>query len=90
MKSIAVSLALIFAGSAALAGQVGAPLSASSALDRLSKITGNNLIIQASVTCFSKGEQTSGMNKICYYDCLGSAAAITISAVSLCPLTIKN
>lgn len=46
--------------------------------------------IKASTTCFSKGEQTSGMNKICYYDCLGSAAAITISAVALCPLTIQQ
>ena len=30
------------------------------------------------------------MNKICYYDCLGSAAAITIGAVQLCPLTIQQ
>lgn len=34
----------------------------------------------ASVLCFKTGEQTSGMNKICYYNCLGSAAAITIPA----------
>lgn len=40
--------------------------------------------------CFGKGEQQSGMNKICYYDCLGSLTAITISATSLCPLTIDN
>ena len=40
--------------------------------------------------CFSKGEQISGMNKICYYDCLGSAAAITVSSVQLCPLTIER
>lgn len=44
----------------------------------------------AGITCFKTGEQTSGMNKICYYDCLGSPAAITISAVSLCPLSIKR
>ena len=41
-------------------------------------------------TCFKTGEETSGTNKICYYDCLGSAAAITISSVSLCPLTINR
>jgi hypothetical protein len=41
-------------------------------------------------TCFARGEQASGMNKICYYDCLGSARAITQSAVSLCPLTIQQ
>jgi len=44
----------------------------------------------ASVTCFKSGERTSGMNKICYYDCLGSEAAITVSSVELCPLSIKN
>ena len=41
-------------------------------------------------TCFKTGERISGMNKICYYDCLGSEAAITISSVDLCPLTIEN
>lgn len=45
---------------------------------------------QVAVTCFKTGERSSGMNKICYYDCLGSAAAITISAVELCPLSIDN
>ena len=42
----------------------------------------------AAVTCFKTGERQSGMNKICFYNCLGSEAAITISAVELCPLTI--
>ena len=42
------------------------------------------------VTCFKTGEETSGMNKICYYDCMGSSAAITVSAVSLCPLSINQ
>jgi hypothetical protein len=46
--------------------------------------------VKAAVTCFLKGEQTSGMNKICYYDCLGSAAAITIKATQLCPLNIQQ
>lgn len=44
----------------------------------------------AATTCFKSGEQTSGMNKICYYNCLGSQAAITIGAVELCPLTIER
>ena len=47
-------------------------------------------IIEAATTCFKTGEQTSGMNKICYYNCLGSTKAITISATSLCPLSIKD
>ena len=40
-------------------------------------------------TAFFKYERTSGMNKICFYDYLGSEVAITQSAVSLCPLTIS-
>lgn len=47
-------------------------------------------IEKAATTCFKSGEQTSGMNKICYYNCLGSQAAITISAVAICPLSIKR
>ena len=35
---------------------------------------------------FKTGKIFSGMNKICYYDCLGSEAAITISSIELCPL----
>ena len=42
-----------------------------------------------STTCFARGERQAGMNKICYYDCLGSARAITQS-VSLCPLSIQQ
>lgn len=42
------------------------------------------------MTCFLQGEKTSGMNKICFYDCMGSEAAITIGAVELCPLTIDR
>jgi hypothetical protein len=45
---------------------------------------------QIAATCFKSGEQTSGMNKICYYDCMGSQAAITIKSVQLCPLSINR
>ncbi len=38
--------------------------------------------------CFLAGEQVSGMNKICYYDCVDGTKAITISSVALCPLSI--
>lgn len=48
--------------------------------------TGNQL----AATCFKSGEQDAGMNKICYYDCLGSTVAITIRSTQLCPLSIKN
>ena len=40
-------------------------------------------------TAFYTGERVSGMHKICYYDYLGDAVAITIRSVDLCPLTIQ-
>jgi hypothetical protein len=43
-----------------------------------------------STTCHRRGEARSGMNKICYYDCLGSAAATTVGSAELCPLTIEH
>lgn len=46
--------------------------------------------VQVATLCFKSGEQQGGMNKICYYNCLGSTVAITIGAVQLCPLTIDN
>ena len=44
----------------------------------------------AAVTCFLEGEQISGLNKICLYDCVGSGFAITVKATDLCPLTVNN
>ena len=44
----------------------------------------------AAITCFKSGEQVSGMNKICYYDCLGSTNAINVKSHQLCPLNIKR
>jgi len=41
-------------------------------------------------TCFSSGEQISGLNKICFYDCVSGGKAITIKSTSLCPLTIRD
>ena len=46
--------------------------------------------VQVAVMCFKSGEEVSGMNKICYYNCLGSTLAINVSAVSLCPLSIDH
>ena len=46
-------------------------------------VIGNN-----ASACFKSGESTSGMNKICYYDCVSGKKAITISATSLCPLSL--
>lgn len=41
-------------------------------------------------TCFKTGERVDGMNKICFYKCPSGDAAITISAVELCPLSIEK
>jgi len=38
--------------------------------------------------CFLSGERVSGMNKICYYDCVSGTRAITIRSTSLCPLSL--
>ena len=43
---------------------------------------------RVAVKCFKSGEQISGFNKICFYNCMGSTRAITISSTSLCPLSI--
>jgi hypothetical protein len=34
-------------------------------------------------------EQTSGLNKICYYAVLGSARTLTVSSISLCPASYQ-
>lgn len=41
------------------------------------------------VTAFQTGERTTGMTKQCFYEALGSAYTRTISAVALCPLSIR-
>ena len=38
---------------------------------------------------FFSHDEVSGLNRICYYDYLGSTVAITIKAHKLCPLTIE-
>ena len=40
--------------------------------------------------CFSSGERTDGLNKICYYRCPSGEVAITIRSTSLCPLNINR
>jgi hypothetical protein len=81
MRLIIGVIAVLFAGSIAAEDQSG------SARFDIAKV---RPAVRQGATCFKKGEVTSGMNKICYYDCLGSEAAITISSVSLCPLNIRR
>jgi hypothetical protein len=40
--------------------------------------------------CFLTSEQESGFNRICFYDCSGSNAAVTIKISDLCSPTIRR
>lgn len=42
------------------------------------------------LVCFGTGQQVSGINRICYYNCAGSGAAITISIAQVCPISIQR
>lgn len=46
--------------------------------------------LQLALICFKSGEQLSGMNKLCFYNCNGSGTAVTIGATQLCPLTMSQ
>jgi hypothetical protein len=45
---------------------------------------------QAGMSCMKKREWTSGFNKNCVYDCLGSEAVQTVGMAELCPLTMSR
>jgi hypothetical protein len=49
----------------------------------------NNRIGSGS-TCFSQGEFTSGFYKTCSYNCPGGLVTRTVSATTICPLTIQQ
>ena len=51
-------------------------------------LSGENIVIAG--TCFYSGEQISGMNKICYYNCISGTVAITVRSTQLCPLNINR
>jgi hypothetical protein len=76
-----MKLALLVASAAVLSGPAKAPAPAPAERP-----------IRLAATCFKTGENAppGSMTKICYYDCLGSPVAITISSVKLCPLTINR
>lgn len=67
---------------------IAAVVSSSVAVPGTLKQTDTN--IETAMMCMKTGEQAAGMNKICYYDCLGSGAAITVGATDLCPLSINK
>lgn len=46
--------------------------------------------VRLAFLCFLKGEQKSGLNKVCFYNCPTGDAAATIKAWELCPLSIQH
>jgi len=40
-------------------------------------------------TAFYTGERTSGMNKVCYYDYLGSTYTANVRSYQMCPTSIR-
>jgi hypothetical protein len=51
---------------------------------------GSVSVYSPGTVCHFTREVPSGMNKICYYNCVGSGHAMTINVVQLCPLTIER
>ena len=48
------------------------------------------LLLLLLVLCFFSHDELSGLNRICWYTCVGGDAAVTIPAGRLCPLTIRG
>lgn len=95
MRSMMLMIAaLVISAGQAFAADDGRPTDDTVKLAALEAImsepTGPDTRTRVAVTCFKSGERISGMNKICYYDCLGSEAAITIKSHELCPLSINR
>ena len=44
-------------------------------------------IMAEATTGYLKSEEVSGMNKVCYYDVLGSIYTLNIKSYALCPLS---
>jgi len=44
--------------------------------------------VEVAGTCTLEREATSGTEKFCYYDCVGSKKTITINANEFCPLDV--
>ena len=43
--------------------------------------------VQVAEFCSLTGSEVSGLNKICYYNCVSGRKAITIAGWSVCPVT---
>jgi hypothetical protein len=86
MKKLMMSALFVSIATVSFAGQSSAPNSFDG-IARLKSLAGGENVVRVA-GCFKTGEQTSGMNKICYYNCVTGGSAITIGATQLCPLSI--
>tara|TARA_R110000823_G_scaffold313844_1_gene441957 strand:+ start:7115 stop:8113 length:999 start_codon:yes stop_codon:yes gene_type:complete len=48
------------------------------------------LFSSSTVSCNKTGESTSGTNKICYYNCMGSTKTINVGSMQFCPININK
>jgi len=48
------------------------------------------LLSPSSVSCNKTGETTSGTNKICYYNCMGTTKTINVGSMQFCPININK
>lgn len=53
-------------------------------------LSGTSGSSSSSISCFKIKERTSGTNKICSYNCMGSEVTKNIRATQICPLSIKR
>jgi len=83
-------LALLCSCPVALAGQMRAQIATAEPAGQTGPISPVPRQLRVAYVCFYNGEETSGMNKICYYNCLQSLAAITLSFTAICPMSINR
>ena len=56
----------------------------------LTESLGGSSSNSSSRTCFKINERTSGTNKICSYNCMGSEVTRNIRSTQICPISIKQ
>jgi hypothetical protein len=83
-------LALLLSIDAATAGSSDMQLATTEPTSQSRPITPIHRQPEIAMVCFYDSQETSGMNKICYYNCLGSLAAITLGFADICPMSIDR
>ena len=57
---------------------------------KLGGISSGSTSSSSSISCFKINERTSGTNKICSYNCMGSEVTRNIKSTQICPMSINN